>query len=707
MKFKLALLLLCALPASYVPLQAQELQQASQAAPKTETVEHVFTLKAAPEVKAVNLAGTFNGWSATATPMIRQPDGSWSITQRLPYGRHEYKFVLDGKTWMPDPNGQSQADASGNVNSILLLLPPDYAGPASPDDGVTALSALAHPRELPHLNYDRGQLTLTLRARPNDLKEARLLINSRSVPLLLASSDDLYAFYTARLFWDRKSDLSYIFALRDGSALKYLGASGVVPSAAQARPFVLKASEFKPFEVPDWVERSVIYQIFPDRFANGDKSNDPPNVVPWDARPTWFNRFGGDVQGVQQHLPYLSELGISAVYFNPVFASPSNHRYDASDFKKIDPEFGTNAQFGALTRAMQARGIRTIMDFAFNHSATSFAPFQDIRDKGEASTYKDWYFIHSYPVKVQDKPNYEAYYGFPSMPKLNVLNPATRDYLLGLVDFWRSHAALSGMRLDAGNEVNPVFWKLLRTRAKGQDKNLWLVGEVWTDGSPWLQGDQWDSVMNYQFRDAALKYFAREEIKPSQLMEQLMRVHRSVAPQVSRNMMNLLSSHDTPRFLTECKGNAALQRLAATLQFTWIGAPSIYYGEEIGMEGGNDPEDRKGMEWSRANAQNTMLSFYKKLIQIRKSSRALQSGEPQVLATDDAANTLSFARDLDNEAAIVALNRSAQARVVEIPVPAAMRKTNWIEALSGQRISASGTLSIKLEPMSAAILLAR
>jgi glycosidase len=672
-----------------------------------ETASHTFTLWAAPDVKSVNVAGTFNNWSTSATPLTRQIDGSWRVDLRLPYGRYEYKFVLDGQNWTPDPSAPKQADASGNVNSILLLAPPDYNIPARSGDGIVALSALSHPRDVPRLNYDQGQLTLTLRARAGDIQAASVRINGRVLPMVLTSSDDLYAFYTARLPWNRKSDLSYRFAVRDGGALKYLGASGVAVSAAVARPFVLSAAKFQPFVVPGWVEKSVIYQIFPDRFANGDKSNDPRDVVAWDTAPTWFNRFGGDAAGVQSHLKYLQDLGVSAVYFNPVFASPSNHRYDASEFKKIDPQFGTNEEFATLTRAMQKRGIRTVMDFVFNHTATNFAPFQDIRDKGETSIYKDWYFIRSFPVRVEDKPNYEAWYGYPSMPKLNVLNPPTRDYLLGLVNFWKQNAALSGLRLDVANEVKPEFWRLLRKRAKGIDSNLWIVGEQWGDAKPWLGGDQWDSVMNYQFRDAALRYFARGETKPSQFVALLMEIYNSYAPQVSRNAMNLLSSHDTPRFLTECKNDAALHRLATTLQFTWPGVPSIYYGEELGMEGGGDPGNRRGMEWSRTNAQNEMLRFYKTLIRVRQSSHALQSGSPQVLVADDAANTLAFARIFGSDAAIVALNRSDEARTMQIPLPPSLRCASWNDAFSGQRIVAGASVRVRLTPKQAAILLAR
>ena len=299
---------------------------------------------------------------------------------------------------------------------------------------------------------------------------------------------------------------------------------------------------------PSWVEKTVFYQIFPDRFENGDKTNDPPNVAPWNSKPTGDSRFGGDIAGVQQHLPYLKNLGIGSVYFNPVFESPSNHRYDATDFKKIDPQFGTNAEFAALTKQMQSDGIRTVMDFVFNHSSTDFAPFADVRKNGANSAYKDWYLVKSFPVRVANPPNYLAWNGFAAMPKLNLTNPQTADYMLDLVDFWKKEVPLSGIRLDVADEVDIRFWRQLRTRVKALDPQMWIVGERWQDATPWLKGDQWDGAMNYPFRDANLAFFAENKTSPSQFATRLMELYNAYPPQVSRAMLNMLSSHDTPRF---------------------------------------------------------------------------------------------------------------------------------------------------------------
>lgn len=689
-------------------------QPAGQKAVAVPMMLHTFAYNANTPLKSVAIAGTFNNWNREANLLTSSGAGQWKTTLRLPYGKHSYKFVLDGERWVTDPNAaRNEDDGSGNQNSVLMLLPPDYARPASAHDGILARSALLHLTAVPHLNFDRGRLTLSLRTRPGDARQVRLKVGSRTYPMSLVDTSDLYALYAARLPWDRRRDVSYAFELVDGAKVLWFGANGL-GTARQVRPFQLRAAAFKPFEVPRWVEGSVFYQIFPDRFQNGDKSNDPADVQPWNAKPEYFNRFGGDVAGVRQHIGHLTNLGVSAVYFNPIFKSPSNHRYDAEDFQTIDPQFGTTEEFAALTRELKSRNIRTVLDFVFNHTATTFKPFLDIRQNGQASTYKNWYFIKSYPVRVQENPNYVAWFNYPSMPKLNLGNPATHDYMLNLVDYWHRKIPLAGLRLDVANEVDPNFWRDLRKRTKRLDSQMWIVGEVWGDGSPWLGGDQWDSVMNYQFRDANLRFFAEGKTTPSQFMQRLMQVHNGYANQVSRNMMNLLSSHDTPRFLTLCGNNADLHRLAATIQFTWVGAPSIYYGEELGMQGGADPDNRRGMEWQRATPDNAMLNFYKRLIRLRNSHRALQSGEPQVLLTNDRANVAAYARVLNNEMAIVAINRSDKARTLAIPLPQgaalqAWRKSGLMDGLSGRLITLpiGRVLRLSLPALRAAVLVPR
>ncbi len=673
-----------------------------------DTTRVVFTYHADQGLSSVSVAGTFNNWTNGANKLTMQPDGrTWSTAFNVAYGRVSYKFILNGNQWIVDPVAKNEGDGNGNINSIRLVLPPDYAKPASPRDGILAESAILHSQAAPYLNYDRGKLTLRLRIRPDDAESISLQLAGKALPMQIDGGNELYETYSIQLPWNRKADLSYGFKLQDGRKTFWYGSTGI---SNEPVPFELKKS-FKPFEVPSWVEKSIIYQIFPDRFANGDKSNDPKDVMPWDGKPTFSNRFGGDVAGVRQHLGYLKDLGVSTLYFNPVFRAPSNHRYDASDFKQVDPEFGTNAEFGELTKEAKADGMGTVMDFAFNHSAVDFAPFMDIRKNGPASSFKDWYFIKSYPVEVKENPPYVGWFNSPYMPKLNVMNPDTHRYLIGLADFWKKTApGLEGMRLDAANEVDDQFWKDLRPTAKSVDPNMWILGEVWGDGSHWLGGNMWDSVMNYPFRNACIGFFAEGKTKPSEFTRSLLANYNSYAPQVSRNMMNLLSSHDTERFYTLCHGDGSLAKLAATVQFTWAGAPSIYYGEEIGMDGGRDPDNRRGMVWAKATSDNDMLSYYRKLTSARNASSALQSGDPVVLKTNDDNGTLAYARTLQGDSAVVAINRSAESHSVSFSLSdsilvSAAKKNGFIDIISGRRYPSNRSLSVPLEPHQAAILL--
>lgn len=665
-----------------------------------QAVDQVFTYVADAPLKSVSVAGTFNNWDKNARPMTLGPDGrTWTTSLSLPYGKLQYKFVLDGDRWIVDPRGKTISDGNGNENSELLVLPTDYSAPALPRDGRITSSALAHTSGLPDANVDRGRLTLRLRVRPNDVAAVEVRPDGQTATRMhRVAGDDVYETYVATI---PAGKMRYRFALNDGQKWRNYGADGLDGNTA----FSFDPATAKRIVVPSWPEGGVVYQIFPDRFANGDKRNDRPDTVAWDAKPTYGSRLGGDVAGIRQHLPYLDALGVKTVYFTPVFDSPSNHRYDARSYTKIAPDFGTNTDFSRLTQEMRARGIRTVMDFAFNHTAIDGPWFMDLRRNGETSKYREFYFPKSFPIEVKENPNYIAWYGFPSMPKLNAAIPVVQKELIASVDYWRKEASLAGVRLDVGNEVDPSMWRLLRRHTKATSPDFWIVGENWGDGTPWFGGDQWDSQMGYQFRDAALGFIADGKTKPHEFLDRLMAIYSMYPPQVSRNLMNLIGSHDTPRFLTLCKGDADLQRLAATVQLSWPGSPMIYYGDELGMQGGVDPANRHGMEWGLATAQNSMLRFYRRMIAVRNANPTLQSGEPVTLATDDAHDTLAFGRVFENQAAAVALNRSDESQTVSFALPAPLRGKTLLDALSGRRYAASGsTLTVTLGPKKAAVL---
>jgi glycosidase len=251
------------------------------------------------------------------------------------------------------------------------------------------------------------------------------------------------------------------------------------------------------------------------------------------------------------------------------------------------------------------------------------------------------------------------------MPKLNFANKSVRDYLLAVPNYWAKKANIDGWRLDVPNEVATDFWPQFRAATKKANPQSWIVGEIWGDGGPWLKGDMFDSVMGYQFRSSTQQFIAEGKLTPTEYLGQLTATYASYAPQVARNLMNLLSSHDTERFITLCGNDPAKHRLAAFLQFTWVGTPSVYYGEELGMTGGKDPENRKPMEWNRVDG-NEMLSFYRSLIAARNNLQALQSGIPVVLDTNDKSETLAFARVTENQCVIAAANRSDKPQTISL-----------------------------------------
>ncbi len=680
-------------------------------------IDHEFVYHASQKLDKVNVAGSFNGWNKDADPMSRSADGmTWTKHFKLSPGAYTYKFILNGDQWITDPSGKSVDDGNGNTNSQFIILPAGYEKPAMKSDGIITEKALQHLVEVPYFNWDRGILTLSIQARPNDVASIKVQVAGKGeFKAEDAGGDDLYERYTAKIPWNRKQDLRYKFILNDGAGPRYFGPKGLTTSPS-GNEFAVTAASYKPFEVPAWVEHSVIYHIFPDRFANGDKSNDPAGVLPWDAQKlTYSSYLGGDVAGVEQKRDYLRSLGVSAVFFNPIFKSPVYHRYETTDYHEVDPYFGTNAEFEKLTHDLKGDGMRVILDGVFNHTATNFFPFADVVKNGASSPYTGWYTFNSFPVKIAPNPNYVAWFNYPSLPKVNYSSPDATKYMLDVPSFWAKHADIGGWRLDAANEVTMEFWRDFRKAVKSIDKETWIVGEVWGDGTPWLKGDQWDSVMNYQFRDAVLKFVAPSgPAKPSMFLSRLMTVYNSYAPQVSRNMMNLIGSHDTARVMTLCEGDASLAKLAAVIQFTWVGAPSVYYGDELGMTGGPDPDNRRGMTWETATPTNTMLSLYRRLIQLRNSSPVLQSGDPIPMLADDAKQVAAYARVLEGNADLVAVNRSAQTQDIDLNLstvaglPKSIATVEFSDALSGTAYTAhKSILHLRLMPRSAVVLMPR
>lgn len=404
---------------------------------------------------------------------------------------------------------------------------------------------------------------------------------------------------------------------------------------------------------PDWVMDAIFYQIFPERFANGNPNNDPPNSVPWDAPPTRENFFGGDLEGVIQHLDYLQSLGITALYLTPIFAAHTNHKYDTVDYYQIDPHFGTMETFRHLLYEAHRRDIRLILDAVFNHVGEGFWAFRDVIEHNEESPYVNWFYIEELPISKEPTPNYQTFEGAYYLVKLNIHNPEVRQYLFDVARYW-TQEGIDGWRLDVPYLMNHRFWKKFRQVVKAINPDLYIVAEVWEQATDWLQGDECDGAMNYRLRNLILDFFVHKKMDAS-VFDQALAVLRSEHPGESAyTMLNLLGSHDTPRFLTLCEGDLAKVKLASAFLFTYIGVPMIYYGDEVGMVGENDPDCRRTMRWDPATQNQELLFWYRQLIRIRKAHLALRRGKIRSLYAHG--EVYAFERHHEMERVLIVFN---------------------------------------------------
>jgi cyclomaltodextrinase len=486
---------------------------------------------------------------------------------------------------------------------------------------------------------------------------------------------------------------------------------------------------------PEWVKDAVFYQIFPDRFAKSARVPKPANLEAWDTPPTIWGYKGGDLLGVAEKLDYLQDLGITAIYFNPVFASAANHRYHTLDYTVVDPILGGNAALRELIDEAHKRDIRIVLDGVFNHASRGFYQFNHALENGAASPYVDWFYLNqdwlrsgkpldAYPRQHKrgdslETLGYKAWWDLPALPKFNTATPAVREFIWGVAEYWLDFG-IDGWRLDVPGEIDDdEFWREFRRRVKGRNPEAFIVGEIWEDSRRWLQGDQFDAVMNYLFTKPVLGYFCDtldlpevhraggyRQVGVLTLREFAAAIERLLAmydPAVTQVQLNLLGSHDTPRFLTCARGDESALRLATLFMFTYPGAPSIYYGDEIGVEGKHDPDCRRTFPWDESRWNHDLLKFYKQCIALRRAHPALRRGHYQVLLAEN--DVYAFARTLDSETVIVALNLSRATRVVSLPVTGATRLKNvWG---SGTHTIEAGKLhDLSLAPRSGVVLAA-
>ncbi len=407
---------------------------------------------------------------------------------------------------------------------------------------------------------------------------------------------------------------------------------------------------------PDWLHDAVFYQIFPERFANGDVSNDPVNVVPWDATPTRDNFMGGDLRGIIDHLDHLEEIGVNAIYMTPIFQAHTNHRYDAEDYFSIDEHLGSVQEFSELVEAAHARGMRIVLDAVLNHCGRTHPYFEDVIENGSKSPYVNWFYVEDFPVVSSPIPNYKTCSGCEYLPKWNVHNPEVREHHLSMARHWIEHG-IDGWRLDVPYFVNKSFWRLFRNVVKGMSDDLYIVAEEWRSPSEWLAGDTADGTMNYTLRDLILGFTADKSLSAYEFVDGMETLERSIPSGYHHGMMNLLGSHDTERLLTRHKGEIGSELLALELLFACQGAPMIYYGDEVGMEGDNDPGCRAGMEWDRTKWRKEIYEKVVELGSLRRDFMSLRRGSQRTMAVDE--DTVLIVREHPSESVAIVVHRGS------------------------------------------------
>ena len=451
------------------------------------------------------------------------------------------------------------------------------------------------------------------------------------------------------------------------------------------------------FPFPEWVKGAVFYQIFPERFANGDPDNDPKMIIPWESKPEVNSFFGGDLQGIRDHIPYLKELGINAVYLTPVFKAASNHKYDTIDYFEIDPNFGSNELFIQLVQKFHSAGIRVVLDGVFNHCGDQNPKFIDALEHGSVSPYYDWFVFQTPDTNRM----YQTCGGANFLPKLNTSNPEVQNYILEIATYWIEKTGIDGWRLDVPWKADPGLWSRFYKQVKALNNEIYVVHETWRDSSFWLNRGIGDAVMNYQLRDYIFDYALKDSMDAedfSYFVQRLLDDYRGAA----LYQLNLLGSHDTARLFTIAGGNIQRVLIAYTLLFSLPGAPMVYYGDENGMVGENDPDCRRGMIWNQKFWNQKIRQHLCKLIDLRKALPALSSGDYKSLLNWNGVH--AYSRSIADEHVIIVTNPREAAG--EILIPTDKPNKTWRDLLGERQYQASnGFIHLPDLPAQSAIVL--
>lgn len=502
-------------------------------------------------------------------------------------------------------------------------------------------------------------LVVRIRTKKDDVTNVILVYHEKYDPTIKGSelmekkaSDELFDYYEVKVEGSVKR-FKYMFYLESRYSIRWFNADGFHASRPEWGFFTYASSlvEDKP-HTPEWLSRSVLYQVFPDRFANTGKRAHKDSFT----EKALKQHFGGTLEGLTNKLDYICGLGVNGIYLNPIFKSGSYHRYDIEDYYAVDPVFGTEAQLKRFIELCHEKNLKVIFDGVFNHCSSRFFAFKDLIAKGKDSLYRNWFFYHSLPIQSYPKPNYECFAFYGGMPKLNTSNSEVIKYFCEVGAYWIEKFDIDGWRLDVADELNRGFIRKLRETVKRAKKDAVLMGEIWDEASAWLSGDQLDSTMNYPLRSQLNDLLAYRSIDAYVFKCKLSKSMMSLKSSALKHQINIIGTHDTPRFLTLCGEDKRRYALGAVLQFTLPGIPLVYYGDETGMTGDGDPFCRKPMEWDEAEWDLELVNLYKLLIDLRKNHPALSGGEFKLLENKNSNGVFAFMRKTKKDALIIVLN---------------------------------------------------
>jgi cyclomaltodextrinase len=731
--------------------------------------EVTFRYKPAGKVNKVTLAGTFNDWNADKTAMTG-PDknGEYTVTLLLPAGDYQYKFVADGN-WITDRAHADSFtdDGFGGQNSVIKVDDRFPVLKVEKGDGKISDVGLDYTQTGSTVNdMGGGRVELSFKSQRNDIEGMDVLLSDatgeRTLPASVTGRDQAFSYWRVTVT-GAPASFRYLPAYKDGGTTEYLTADGLVATKPAADAWwSFTTTAFPPFETPDWVKDAVIYQIFPDRFRNGDPGNDPdftewyyagkttlpPSgktngeyyhlVKDWydiagltkspyrtDGKPDYFSFYGGDIAGVQESLDYLKDLGVTAIYFNPLFQAKSNHKYDCATYMKLDPHFGTNEEFKQFVAAAHAKGIRIILDIVFNHTGNTHWAFQDAVKKGPESKYYDWYEFKKWPLPPSFGPNgpkpedyYYCWWGFGDLPDLNYdlsrpnpqenairnsseakVNQPLVDHLMDVTQYWIGNMDADGVRLDVPNEVPFWFWKEFNQKVKGIKKDAYIVGEIWGNASDWVGPTMFDATMNYAyFRDPVVKFLGQGRGSAQEFDRTLATGRNAYPTQAVQVMMNLVDSHDTVRFRQQVGGDLNRVKLAKLFAMTYVGAPHIYYGDEIGMMGGGDPDCRRPFLWNwKQDPERVALHDYvATLAKARAAHEALRRGDFTTLVASGP--IYAYLRTAGSDRVVVALNAGGAPAKASLDLSKLGNPTQAVNLATGETVPlGDGTLNLDPE----------